>query len=426
MDYTTFRGNEYSGGAIIKKGERILYCRITADLHTKNSAHTTVLEEIYTDALLSGAGQYSREQFIDAVNMLGASFSVSINNSKLSITLRATEENTPKLLKLFETVITQPAFEEAELDRIQKQLKNELLEHKEDAKSIAHENLENALYDSADRRYTYSPDTCIAEISSVTTTELRSLHARATQSFWTVTVGANQNTVKLVTKSVDRCKLGVRPLTLKRVHKQKPAQAKTILQNIPSKQNIEFSIGTILPFTLHHPEYLPFVFGLNVLGKWGGFTGRLMSIIREKEGLTYGIYAQTETVAGEEQGHWRIMTFFSPAQAVQGLTSTVREIHKIHKNGITQSEYDRFRVIIKTQQAMLADSLIRSVDSFHGYLCEDFSIEEMQHYKEKMTLVTRSEVNQSLKKYLSPETLVISGAGPTEKVKKDILAITQK
>jgi len=175
--------------------------------------------------------------------------------------------------------------------------------------------------------------------------------------------------------------------------------------------------------TLHHPDYLPFVFGLSVLGKWGGFTGRLMSTVREKEGLTYGIYAKTESVEGTEQGHYHIMTFFAPEKSVQGLTSTLREIRKIHKNGITQAEYERFQTILKTQQTLLADSLTQSIHTFHGYLMADFSIDEMHAYQNRLLTVTKKEINTALKTYLNPDKLLISGVGPVQKVKKDILAL---
>ena len=421
MKYTTFTGTGYKGGAISRKGERTLHCRITIDLHTTHSAHLSAVEHIYTDALLSGAGKYSREAFIDAVNMLGATIGVNIKNSRLTITLRTIEKNVPTLLKLFEVMMTSPAFANSELKRIKKQTKNELIEHTENAKAIALENFENNLYGASDRRYTNSSAQLTTEVEKVSASDLKKLHTQARNNNWTVTLGANTTVVQKVRKAVENCKKGTKLEITTGTHTQKAPNKKTVLQNIPSKQNIEFAIGTTLPLTLHHPDYLPFVFGLNVLGKWGGFTGRLMSTVREKEGLTYGIYAQTETVEGEEQGHYRIMTFFAPDKAVQGLTSTLREINKIHTSGITQQEYKRFKVILQTQQALLADSLTQSVDTLHRYLCADFSLKEIDAYQNRLMTVTRREINQALKTHLHPDKLTISGAGPVQEVKKEIL-----
>ena len=81
MKYTTFDGNGYTGGSITRKGERTVHCRITTDIHTDHTATKSAIEHLYTDALLSGAGKYTREEFIDAINILGASIGVSIANS---------------------------------------------------------------------------------------------------------------------------------------------------------------------------------------------------------------------------------------------------------------------------------------------------------------------------------------------------------
>jgi zinc protease len=403
MKYTTFTGNGYTGGAITKKAERTVYCCITVDLHQAHTATSSATELLYTDALLSGAGKYSREQFIDAVNLLGASIGVTTQNSRLRITLRCLEENLSKVLQLFEVMVTHPSFTAPELQRIKIQTKNELIEHTENAKAVAAENFKNSLYATGDRRHTNTPKSLISAVDTVTTAHLQKLHAITRANTWTVTVGGNQAVVDKVCTTVDVCKKGTKTQILKQVHAQKPQVQKVLLQNIPSKQNIEFSIGTSIPLTLHHPEYLPFVFGLNVLGKMGGFTGRLMSTIREKEGLTYGIYARTESV--------------------EGITSTLRELHKIQKNGITHSEYERFQTILQTQQALLADSLTGSIETLHSYLCADFSLKEIEDYRNKLMTVSRKEVNHSLKTHLHPDKITISGAGPTQKVKKEILNI---
>lgn len=423
MKYTTFEGNSYTGGSITRKGERTVHCRITTDIHTEHTTKKSAIEHLYTDALLSGTGKYNREEFIDAINMLGASIGVSIGNSRLTITLRSIEENLPKLLKLFEMMMLEPKFIPSEIKRIQGQTKNELIEHTENAKAIAQENFENSLYTTGDRRYTNTSAQLQKEVIKIAPSDLKNLHKTVLACNWTVTIGSDIEAVDKIIKAVEKCKRGVPPMKMVRVHAQKTQEQKIILENIPSKQNIEFAIGTSIPLTLHHPDYLPLVFGLNVLGKWGGFTGRLMSTVREKEGLTYGIYAKTESVEGTEQGHYRIMTFFAPDKAVQGLTSTLREINKIHKKGITSEEYTRFQNILKTQQILLADSLTRSVDTFHSYLCADFNLKEIKEYRNRLLTVTHKEVNQALKQYLHPDKLTISGAGPVQKVKREILTV---
>jgi len=204
------------------------------------------------------------------------------------------------------------------------------------------------------------------------------------------------------------------------VHQQKPPQQITVFRNITSRQNIDFSIGAPVPITLHHPDFIPLGFAIAVLGKWGGFTGRLMSTVRELEGLTYGIYGRMEGFSGTEQGFWQIMTFFAPDKAVQGLTSTFREIDKFYQSGITKEELIKFKTILQTQQTLLNDSVGSLLANLHGYHCHNFTLQEISEHKARIATLTLDEVNMAIKTYLNPSTLTVSAAGPVKAVKKDI------
>jgi zinc protease len=204
------------------------------------------------------------------------------------------------------------------------------------------------------------------------------------------------------------------------VHQPKPPHPVLKLENIPSRQNIDLSIGAPLPITRSHPDFIPLSFAVAILGKAGGFAGRLMSTVREKEGLTYGIYSQLEGFSTDEQGYLRIMTFFAPDQAVTGLSSTFREIKKLFTSGVSQAEVTAFKTILGTQQSLIKDSFERTLADLHAYHCEGFSIADMKEYKEALSDVTRADVNRVIKTYLDPSLMSVSGAGPTTNVQADL------
>ncbi len=409
---------KYRIGSIVQKNSRIFYAKLTVDIQTSNTPAFEALQEVYAEALLSGAGKFSREAFLNEINKLGASVDVSINDSKLTISLRSSADNASRLMTLFTLMLDTPTFAQNELHRIKTLITNELTEHTEDSKAVAYENLANQLYSNKDRRYTAPIQLIQKNVSRITQKDLQTLHQQIRSFYWSATVGTHSETVINFSEVLKKIKAAEQTTLLKKEHVPKLPKESLVLKNIPGKQNIDFSIGGALPLTLHHPDFIPFTFGLNVLGKWGGFTGRLMSTIREKEGLTYGIYAKIETVSGEETGFWRIMTFFSPEQSHQGLTSTLREVNLIAKKGITEDEYRRFKTILITQQTLLNDSYIRTIADFHFFVSEGFEIEEMKELKSKMHTVSKKEINTALAKYLDPKKIVISGAGPVETVKQ--------
>lgn len=394
---------------------------LSTDLHETQTTKKRAIELVYADMLLSGAGKYDRAGFLDAVNQLGSRISVSISDGIFTISVRATATVFKKTLTLTETMLEEPTFAAKELTRVKQTLIGAIKESREDSRAIAHEGLRNALYGAGDRRFAPTEDELIAAVTKVSRADLAALHRTVRSRTWTASIAGNSAAITDFTKTVKKITHTKQKQTaVSQTHLQHPPQKALVLRDIPSRQNIDFSIGAPVPITLHHPDYLPLMFGLAVLGKWGGFAGRLMSTVREAEGLTYGIYAKGETFLNGEQGYWRIMTFFAPEKALQGVTSTFREIKKIYEHGITKEELAKFKQIIGTADALKNDSTASLLGELHSYHLQQFSLEEIAAHKRRMTEVSLEEVNAALKKYLNPALLTVSAAGPIKKVEKEL------
>lgn len=406
---------------IERPGEKIVFFKISVDLHIQNTVYAEALQLVYPEVLLTGSGKYNRKRFTDLLRDIGSSIQAETSDGILTITVCTTSEHLKKTLNLLKIFITKPRFEKKELLRIQQIETGKLELYKENARSRAIDQLRNNLFGEGDRRYEYEPDSVIRSIKKITVHDLRDMHAHVASKKWIATIGGSGKTIKLILNTISHIAQKNKPETKVTRSAPKLIRGRNImLLNIPSKQNIEFAIGSNLPLTLDAGEYPAFVFGMNVLAKWGGFTGRLMSIVREKEGLTYGIYGKTESVYATELGYWRIFTFFSPKDTIRGLTSALREIAAINKKGITDSEFYRFKTILKTQQILIHDSLIESVKQLHELQTQGLTLKTYQDFTSALQNVKKDEVNVALKKYLSPKNLVIAGAGPVNSIAKQI------
>lgn len=426
MKYNIKRENNHSIATITDENSTTVTSFITIDIHEKSSVTNQALGLLYPDALLSGTKKLTRQEFLNEINLLGASINISVTNNKVSIILKSTNETFSKLLKIVEDMLANPAFSPSEIKRIKTTTINELYAEKENSRIIATERLINSFYDKNDRKYTYEIEEIVKEIPKITPKQLKLLHTKVMSQFWTCSIAGNTSHVTAINKLINKLKKNFSPKSFNPIHKQKLPNPKLILKQISSRQNIDFSIGAPVPITLHHPDYIPLTFAIAVLGKWGGFTGRLMSTVREIEGLTYGIYSLAEGFSGTEQGHWRIMTFFSPDKALQGIKSTYREISNLYANGITKDELDRFKIILNTQQTLLQDSIVGLLKNLHTYHYHQFTVEEIKERKARITSLELDEINQVIKKYLNPNNLTISAAGPIKTVQKDLQSFIKK
>lgn len=412
----------------IEKDTPVVSFLLTADCFTNNSPERTAVFLLYTDLLLAGAGKYNRDDFLYALNTLGTDVAISENHSRITISIKTLATNLSKTLKLLEIALTSPHFNEIEFVRAKESSINSLKQYQEEARALAHDALCRTLYQKDDKYYEFSPEVVIESLQTVEISQLKELHEQLMRTFWFVSIGGQSTAVKFGLDFVTKIKTkqaSVLPLSHKTSF-QKVSGKKLVTGLVASKQNIELSIGGQVPLTMMDDELAPLSFGLAVLGKWGGFAGRLMSTVREKEGLTYGIYARLEGITKTEFGHWRIMTFFAPKDVITGINSTLREIKKIHDQGITVSEWERFRVILKTSETLAQDSLSGMVGVFHGAMVSGLSFDEYKQYRERLYTCSRSEVNKALKKYLNPENLIISTFGPVDKIEKELKGIVKK
>ncbi len=115
----------------------------------------------------------------------------------------------------------------------------------------------------------------------------------------------------------------------------RPIRAKDQVVFIADKTNVSMIWGQTTGLKYSDPDTLALRIGTNILGS--GFTGRLMANVRDREGLTYGIYSAVMNDTHTD-GDWRIVANFSPELLEKGIASTPRQLDEWYtKASPTQS-----------------------------------------------------------------------------------------
>jgi zinc protease len=182
-------------------------------------------------------------------------------------------------------------------------------------------------------------------------------------------------------------------------------------QNIfmPDKTSVSVVIGQASGLRYSDPDYQALRLATAVLGG-SGFSGRLMQTVRDKEGLTYGVYSNADNDTFTD-GDWKVTATFAPALLEKGIAATKRELTKWYTDGITPEELayrkdnlvGRFKVSLATTDGMAA-SLLTAVH--RGY--DQTWLDE---YPNRINHLTLPEVNGAVKKYVKPDTMVVIKAG---------------
>ena len=174
------------------------------------------------------------------------------------------------------------------------------------------------------------------------------------------------------------------------------------------KTSVSVFIGQASGLRYSDSDALALRVGAAVLGS--GFTGRLMHVVRDQEGLTYGIYAAVDNDTYTD-GDWRVGASFAPELLDKGVASTRREVERWWREGITQEELTaRKRDLIGSYKVSLATTdglaraLLRAVQ-------RGKPLSWLDDYPRAVDALTVEQVNAAIRRQLKPDNMVLIEAG---------------
>jgi zinc protease len=186
------------------------------------------------------------------------------------------------------------------------------------------------------------------------------------------------------------------------------AAAREVSVPLADKPSVSVIIGQPTGLRYKDPDSLPLHVGTAILGS--GFTGRLMGIVRDREGLTYNIGAAVSEDSIVD-GSWDISASFAPALLQKGIASTRRELDRWWNEGVTEQELAARKqgligsyLVGLSTTAGLADTIL--VDVQRGY-----DVSRVADYPAAVKALTRDEVDNAIKKHLNPSVMVTVEAG---------------
>jgi zinc protease len=149
----------------------------------------------------------------------------------------------------------------------------------------------------------------------------------------------------------------------------------------------------------------------------GGDTlsSRLGTEIRDRQGLTYGIYSTF--AAGREPGLFFISMQTAPEDTQKAIASTLALLKQLREQGITTAELNAAkRAITSSYPVDLA-----SPGSLAGAILNNavygLNREEIQQFIQRINAVSLKDVQQAIQQLIHPDNLVIVTAGPGTKLK---------
>ncbi|MEH2244862.1 M16 family metallopeptidase [Nostoc sp.] len=150
----------------------------------------------------------------------------------------------------------------------------------------------------------------------------------------------------------------------------------------------------------------------------GGDTlsSRLGTEVRDRQGLTYGIYSGF--AAGINPGPFLIQMQTAPGDTQKAIASTVALLKQLREQGVTEAEFNAAkRSITNSYPVDLANpSDVSSIILDNAVL--GLSRSEIRDFPQRIQAVTMAQVQKTIEDFIKPENLVIVTTGPGDTVPK--------
>lgn len=240
---------------------------------------------LMTALLEEGAADLDSRAFAEARDSLAASFSFDSGADSVGVSARFLTENRDAAITLLRTALVEPRFDQTAIDRVREQVLSNIRSDEKDPDSIASRSFNSLAF--GDHPYASSGSGTLETVAALTRDDILAAHQGALARDRIYVAAAGDITAAELGPLLDRL-LGDLPAT----GLPQPGTAPWLL---PAGQTvIDFPTpqSTVLfgqtGISREDPDFFA-AFILNEALGGGRFTARLMSEVREKRGLTYGI-----------------------------------------------------------------------------------------------------------------------------------------
>jgi zinc protease len=346
----------------------------------------------------------------EQLDNVGAEIAFTVGTQSVEVRAKCLKKDLPLIIGLIAAELRTPAFQAQEFNKAKQQFIGALEASAQNTEARAQEAFGRAIFPQGhpNRPHAVSEYETAAKAASLD--ELKAFYAKYYGPAHMTLVVAGDVAAPDAEAEIGKAFSGwsggqdyVRPAT--------PAgatAARDVSVPLADKPSVSVILGQPTGLRYKDPDALALRIGTAILGR--GFTGRLMGIVRDKEGLTYNIGA---TVSDDSiaDGSWDISASFAPALLDKGIASTRRELDKWWKDGVTDQELagrkqgivGSYLVGLSTT-AGLANTILASVQ--RGY-----DVNWLDGYPAAVNALTREQVNAAIKHHLDPGTMVLVKAG---------------
>jgi zinc protease len=354
---------------------------------------------LMTALIEEGAGDMDSRAFAEARDALAADFSFDAGTDSVGVSTRFLTENRDQAIALLHEALVNPRFDQSAIDRVREQVLSNIRSDEKDPDALASQALDRLAF--GDHPYGSDGNGTIETVTALTRDDIIAAHKGALARDRIYVAAAGDITAEELGPLLDKLFADL-PATGAPLPTRAPWQLEggvTVI-DFPTPQS------TVLFGHVGIPRDDPDFFAAFILNEalgGGRFTARLMSEIREKRGLTYGIGSY---LVGLDQAETYLGQFSASndkvAEAIQVLRA---EWSKIAAEGLTDEELATTKTYLTGSYPLRFDGNGNIASILVGMQMDDLPIDYPVTRNAKIEAVTMDDIRRVAKRLYLPDAL---------------------
>ena len=355
--------------------------------------------------LTEGTSKRDSAGISDEVDFLGASLGASTNEDFTVVSLSVLKKDIEQGFELFSDVLLNPSFPESELKRLKELTKGALRQREEEPAFIAGKTFIKEVFGS--HPYGRIVQGSIASIDRITRDDLVNFYRayyRPDNAILSVVGDLTPRELdSLLAKYLSGWKGGTAapaPAAGNPSGEQvaAPAEKKVCMLNRDVTQ------ATIIlgnhGIARSNPDYYA-VSVMNYILGGGGFSSRMMKIIRDQMGLAYSIYSSF--IGNKEPGQFQVEVQTKNESADVVIEEILHQIRRIRTEPVTDQELADAKSFLTGSFPRRLETGSRIAEFLTAAQFYELGDDYIEKYPEYINRVTKEDVLRVAKKYLDPE-----------------------
>lgn len=376
------------------------------------------LAQITADMLERGTQKRSKLQLAGDLESVGAEVGVSADPFAVNVEARALAKDLPLVMRTLAEELREPAFPADELEKLKQQTIAAIQEQQANTGFRARERLTELIFDPSNPFYMQPGDKLIESVKSITVEDVRRFYTEhyGGRSLILAVAGAvNSAEVRKQFEEVFGSFSGPQSVDINVTDPQPQTASRREAVLLKDKASVDILLGSAAPLRRDSKDYYAALLANSALGE-STLSSRLGLQVRDKEGLTYGIFSRFRAPS-LAAGPWYVGVSVNPNNVDKAINSALNVLRDYVQKGIRPEELTdekssaigSFKVGLATNSG-LAGALWNA--EFYK-----LGVDYIDRYPQIIQSVSVEEVNAAIRKYFRPDQLTVVIAGDFEAAK---------